>query len=218
MIDEGPKRGAWPFLRAAFGRGLVLVIPLVITWWILTFLFNAIDGTISPVFDHVLGRHIPGVGFATMLALIFLLGVISRNLAGRYLLAAIEGVIGRLPLARTIYGSMKEMMTSFSPSSKGRSFKDVVLVEYPRKGLATIGFATNRITVGGSEPSGELVSVYIPNPPNPTSGLLILVPRDSVQLLDITVEQGLKLVLSGGIVTTGTLNVKERGERGPNEG
>jgi uncharacterized membrane protein len=218
MTAEGPKRGFWPFLRAAFGRGLVLVIPLVITWWILNFLFNAIDGTISPVFDQVLGRHIPGLGFITMVLLIFMLGVISRNLAGRYLLAAIEGVIGRLPLARTIYGSMKEMMTSFSPSSKGRSFKDVVLVEYPRKGLATIGFATNRMTVGGAEPAGELVSVYIPNPPNPTSGLLILVPKDSVQVLNISVEQGLKLVLSGGIVTVGSLNVKKRGESGSNEG
>jgi uncharacterized membrane protein len=217
MIEEGSKKGFWSFMRAAFGRGLVLVIPLVITWWILTFLFNAIDGTIAPVFDQALGRHIPGLGFVTMVSLIFLLGVISRNLAGRYLLAAIEGVIGRLPLARTIYGSMKEMMTSFSPSSKGRSFKDVVLVEYPRKGLATIGFATNRMTIGDAEPAGELVSVYIPNPPNPTSGLLILVPRDSVQVLDISVEQGLKLVLSGGIVTAGALNVKKRGDSGPNE-
>jgi uncharacterized membrane protein len=218
MTEEGVKRGSWPFVRAAFGRGLVLVIPLVITWWILTFLFNAIDGTISPVFDRVLGRHIPGLGFVTMVLLIFFLGVISRNLAGRYLLAGIEGVIGRLPLARTIYGSMKEMMTSFSPSSKGRSFKDVVLVEYPRKGLATIGFATNRMTIGDAEPAGELVSVYIPNPPNPTSGLLILVPKDSVQVLNISVEQGLKLVLSGGIVTAGALNVKKRGDSGSNEG
>jgi uncharacterized membrane protein len=212
------KSWFWPFVRAAFGRGLVLVVPLVITWWILTFLFNAIDGTISPVFDRILGQHIPGLGFVTMLLLIFSLGVISRNLAGRWLLAGIEGLIGRLPLARTIYGSMKEMMTSFSPSSKGRSFKDVVLVEYPRKGLATIGFATNRMTVGGAEPGGELVSVYIPNPPNPTSGLLIFVPREAVQVLDISVEQGLKLVLSGGIVTAGPLNVKKRGDSGSNEG
>jgi uncharacterized membrane protein len=205
-------------MRAAFGRGVVLVVPLVITWWILTFLFNAIDGTISPVFDRILGQHIPGLGFLTMLLLIFTLGVLSRNLAGRWLLAGIEGLIGRLPLARTIYGSMKEMMTSFSPSSKGRSFKDVVLVEYPRKGLATIGFATNRMTVGGAEPGGELVSVYIPNPPNPTSGLLIFVPSDAVQVLDISVEQGLKLVLSGGIVMTGSLNVKNRGDSGSNKG
>ena len=217
MNGGGAGTKIWPFVRTSFGRGLVLVVPLVITWWILTFLFNAIDGTISPVFEVVLGYHIPGIGFVTMLLLIFLLGVISRNLAGRWLLAGIEGVIGRLPLARTIYGSMKEMMTSFSPAGKGRSFKDVVLVEYPRKGLATIGFATNRMTVGGGEPKGELVSVYIPNPPNPTSGLMILVPIEAVQVLDISVEQGLKLVLSGGIVTAGALNVKERGDRGSNE-
>lgn len=211
------KRSFWAGLRANFGRGLVLVIPLVITWWILTFLFETIDGTMSPIFDRALGRHIPGLGFVTMIALILLLGVISRNLIGRYLMAGIEGIIGRLPLARSIYGSMKEMMTSFSPSSKGRSFKDVVLVEYPRKGLATIGFATNVLSIGGAQPADEMVSVYIPNPPNPTSGILILVPRESVQVLNITVEQGLKLVLSGGIVTAGTLNVKERGDRGPNE-
>ncbi|HLF13969.1 MAG TPA: DUF502 domain-containing protein [Bacteroidota bacterium] len=211
------KRTFWSVLRANFGRGLVLVIPIVITWWILNFLFAAIDGTISPVFDRVLGRHVPGLGFIAMIALILLLGILSKNLIGRYLMAGIEGVIGRLPLARTIYGSMKDMMTSFSPSSKGRSFKDVVLVEYPRKGLATIGFATNRITIEKAEPASEMVSVYIPNPPNPTSGLLILVPRESVQVLDMSVEQGLKLVLSGGIVTTGTLTVKERGESGSNE-
>ena len=211
------KRTFWSVLRTNFGRGLVLVIPIVITFWILNFLFTAIDGTISPIFDRVLGRHIPGLGFITMIVLILLLGILSRNLIGRYLMAGIEGVIGRLPLARTIYGSMKDMMTSFSPSSKGHSFKDVVLVEYPRKGLATIGFATNRISIKNAQPACEMVSVYIPNPPNPTSGLLILVPKESVQVLDMSVEQGLKLVLSGGIVTTGALKVKERGESGSNE-
>lgn len=212
------KQSFWSALRSNFGRGLVLVIPIVITVWILNFLFTAVDGVISPLFDNLLGRHIPGLGFVAMIALILLLGFLSKNLIGRTLMAAIEAVIGRLPLARTIYGAMKEMMTSFSPAGKGRSFKDVVLVEYPRKGLATIGFATNRITIANAEPATELVSVYIPNPPNPTSGLLILVPRESVQVLDIPVEQGLKLVLSGGIVTTGTLNVRERGDRGSNEG
>jgi uncharacterized membrane protein len=217
MKKGGVKRTFWSVLRTNFGSGLVLVIPIVITYWILNFLFGAIDGTISPVFDRILGQHIPGLGFITMIVLILFLGALSRNLIGRYLMAGIEGVIGRLPLARTIYGSMKDMMASFSTSSKGRSFKDVVLVEYPRKGLATIGFATNRISIDNAEPTRDLVSVYIPNPPNPTSGLLILVPRESLQVLDMSVEQGLKLVLSGGIVTTGTLTVKERGERGANE-
>jgi len=103
---------------------------------------------------------------------------------------------------------VKDLTTSFSPSSKGRSFRDVVLVEYPRKGLATIGFATNNFIIERGAPAREMVRVYIPNHPNPTSGLLILVPKEELVILDISVEQGLKLVLSGGIVTTGTLNVK----------
>src|SRR3990172_44130 len=143
-----------------------------------------------------------------MIVLILFVGVVSRNLGGRGVMKFVEGIIGRLPLARVIYGAVKDLTTSFSPSSKGRSFRDVVLIEYPRKGLATIGFATNNFIIEKGLPAREMVSVYIPNPPNPTSGILILVPKESLQVLDISVEQGLKLVLSGGIVTTGTLNVK----------
>lgn len=202
------KQTFWGLIRTTFGRGLVLIIPIVITVWVLNLLFNAVDGIISPVFVQTLGRHIPGLGFISMIVLILIVGVVSRNLIGRGLMKFVETIIGKLPLARVIYGAVKDLTTSFSPSSKGRSFRDVVLVEYPRKGLATIGFATNNFTIEGGLPSREMVSVYIPNPPNPTSGILILVPRESLQILDISVEQGLKLVLSGGIVTTGALNVK----------
>jgi len=204
----GTKQTFLGLIRTTFGRGLVLIIPIVITAWVLHLLFTTVDGIISPIFDRVLGRNIPGLGFISMIALILLVGVVSRNLIGRGLMKFVEGVIGKLPLARVIYGVVKDLMTSFSPSSRGRSFRDVVLVEYPRKGLATIGFVTNNFTIEGGSPERDMVSVYIPNPPNPTSGILILVPNESLQVLDITVEQGLKLVLSGGIVTTGTLNVK----------
>lgn len=198
----------WGLVRTTFGRGLVLIIPIVITIWVLHLLFTAVDGIISPVFDQALGRHIPGLGFISMLLVILLVGVLSRNLIGRGLMKVVEAIIARLPLARVIYAAVKDLTTSFSPSAKGRSFRDVVIVEYPRKGLATIGFATNNFIIENGAPSREMVSVYIPNPPNPTSGLLILVPKEELRILDISVEQGLKLVLSGGIVTTGTLNVK----------
>jgi uncharacterized membrane protein len=91
---------------------------------------------------------------------------------------------------------------------KGKSFRQVVLIEYPRQGLMTIGFVTNEIPIQIGNVSKEMISVYIPNPPNPTSGMLVLVPRESIQVLDITVEEGLKLVLSGGIVTPDNINVK----------
>ncbi len=206
-MTETPQ-SFWGLVRTTFGRGLGLIIPIVITGWVLHLLFTTVDGIISPVFDQSLGRHIPGLGFISMILLILLVGVVSRNLIGRGMMKFLEAVIGRLPLARVIYAAVKDLTTSFSPSGKGRSFRDVVIVEYPRKGLATIGFATNNFIVEGGILAREMVSVYIPNPPNPTSGILILVPRDEVRVLDISVEQGLKLVLSGGIVTTGTLNVK----------
>lgn len=218
MSDDKIKTTFWGGVRVTFGSGIALAVPLVITYWILNFLFQTVDGTISPIFDQVLGRHIPGLGFVTMIVLIFILGILSRNLIGRSLMAVIEAVIRRLPLARTIYSSVKDLANSFSPSGAGKSFRDVVLVEYPRKGLATIGFATNNFTVENAVPAREMVSVYIPNPPNPTSGLMILVPRRDLQILDIPVEEGLKLVLSGGIVTTGSLKVKSRGDSGKDQG
>jgi uncharacterized membrane protein len=191
----------WGPLRAAFGRGVAVIVPIVITFWVLSGLFNTVDGIISPFFDRVLGQHIPGLGFIAMVVLIFLVGFFSRNLIGRAMGKAFERIIFSIPLARTIYGTMKDLMQI---GGKGKSFRQVVLLEYPRPGLFTIGFVTNEITLVKE----AMVSVYIPNPPNPTSGIFVLVPLGSARVLDMTVEDGLKLVLSGGIVTSGTLTFK----------
>jgi uncharacterized membrane protein len=195
-------------LRTIFGRGLVLIVPLVITIWVLNMLFTSIDGIISPVFDHLLGRHIPGLGFLSMLLLILIIGTLSRNLIGRAVFRYFERFMSTLPLARTIYSSTKDLINAFRPGGKGRSFRQVVLVEYPRVGLFTIGFVTNEITVVGPPPSGAMVSVYILSPPNPTSGVLVLIAREQVRVLDMTVEEGLKFALSGGIVTSGQLTLR----------
>ncbi len=206
--SEQTHFSVWQFLRATFGRGLVLIIPLVITVWVLQGLFNAIDGIISPIFDQILYRHIPGLGFITMIVLILIVGLLTRNLFGMALLKGVERMISSIPLARTIYSAMKDLLSAFQSGKKGRSFRQVVLVEYPRRELWTIGFVTNELTFIHAAPIPELISVYIPNPPNPTSGMLILVPKDSIRVLDMTVEDGLKLVLSGGIVTPELLSVK----------
>ncbi|MBP1679476.1 MAG: transrane protein [Bacteroidetes bacterium] len=154
-------------LRTAFLRGVVVIIPLVLTYWVFSGLLNAIDGVFSPVLETYLGREVPGLGFLTMVVLIFLVGILTRNVFG----------------------------------DKSKTFREVVMVEYPRPGLYCIGFVTNKVpyrrTADGLT---EFVSVYFPNPPNPTSGFLIFVPRDQAVTLAITVEEGLKLVLSGGIV------------------
>ncbi len=188
-------------LRVIFGRGLVVIVPVVITIWVLQGLFNAVDQIISPVYDRILQQHIPGLGFVTMVALIFVVGVLSRNLFGIALFSFFERLISSIPLARTIYTAMKDLLAAFQSGKKGRSFRHVVLIEYPRTGMWAIGFVTNELTFEHSSSPKELSSVYIPNPPNPTSGMLVLVPQNEMRILKISVEDGLKLVLSGGIVT-----------------
>jgi uncharacterized membrane protein len=210
MSSEEEAQQPKDSFRIIFGRGLVLIVPLVITIWVLNMLFNAIDGIISPIFDHILGQHIPGLGFASMILLIVIIGMLSRNLIGRAMFRYFERFMSTLPLARTIYSSTKDLINAFRPGGTGRSFRQVVIIEYPRLGVLTVGFVTNEITVAGIPGSEEMISVYIPNPPNPTSGVLVLVARDQVRVLDMTVEEGLKYVLSGGIVTSGQLNVRNR--------
>ena len=208
-MDNGTERQTfWGFFRSAFGRGLVVIIPVVITIWVLKILFNSIDGIISPIFDNILGRHIPGLGFISMIVLILIVGGVSGNLIARAVFNFFERILFSIPLARTIYSAMKDLINAFQLGGKGKSFRQVILVEYPRQGLFTVGFVTNEISVNSTTSKDEMVSVYIPNPPNPTSGVMILVPRQQVQVVDMSVEEGLKLVLSGGIVTSGTLKIK----------
>ncbi|MDI6767612.1 MAG: DUF502 domain-containing protein [Bacteroidota bacterium] len=208
MATNQGSQSLWGVLRNTFGRGLVVIVPIVITFWVLNILFNAIDGITAPIFDRIFERHIPGLGFITMIVLILIVGGLSRNLFARTVFKLIERLISSIPLARTIYTAMKDIINAVQPGKKGRSFREVVLVEYPRLGLYTIGFVTNEITITQKDSSEEMVSVYLPNPPNPTSGFLILVPRQSTRVLDMPVEEGLKLVLSGGIVTSGNLKFK----------
>ncbi len=208
MGDETEKKTLWQVLRGTFGRGVVVIVPVVITVWVLNLFFGAIDGTLSPVYDQILGKHIRGLGFVTMIVLILIFGGLSRNLIGRTLGKFFERIIVSIPLARTIYSTMRELVKTLQVGSKGKSFRQVVLLEYPRAGMFTIGFVTNEISIQGDSDADDTVSVYILNPPNPTSGVLVLVPRKQAKVLNMSVEDGLKFVLSGGIVSTGTLSIK----------
>lgn len=209
MSELQPEQTLWHTIRSAFGRGLVIMIPVVITAWVLTALLNAVDGVSSWVFELAFGRKIPGLGFITTVALIFIVGWLSPNFLAQAILNGLDKLISTIPVARTIYSSIKDLIKAFGMGEeKGSSFRQVVLVEYPRMGMFTVGFATNDLSVSDRSGTNAMTSVYIPNPPNPTSGVLVLVPAETVQTLDMTVEEGLKLVLSGGIVSSGTLSTK----------
>jgi len=202
------RQSFWQLVRVAFSRGVVVIVPLAITYWVLKSLFLAIDEIISPLFDQILHRHFPGLGFVSMIVLILVVGILSRNLIGIALFKFFEKLIFTIPLARTIYSAMRDLFSAFQPGKKGKSFRQVVLIEYPRPGLSTIGFVTNEFSIQNAVPHSELVSVYILNPPNPTSGILVLVPRSQLQVLNMTVEEGLKLALSGGIVIPKSMSVQ----------
>jgi uncharacterized membrane protein len=196
-------------LRGMFVRGSVVIIPIVLTYWFFSAFLNAIDGILSPLFEKVLGRSVPGLGFVSMVVLVLLVGLLSRNLIARVVFSWFEKFLGSVPFVRGVYSAIKDLIGAFTLGGKGRTFRQVVLIEYPRPGLYTIAFVTNEMTFSSSDKKTiDFVNVYIPNPPNPTSGVLILVPKKDIVVLDLTIELGLKLVLSGGIVTPEVLAQK----------
>lgn len=188
-------------MRSVFLRGIGIIIPLALTYWIFEALLNWVDSILSPALERIIGRHVPGLGFLTMLVIIFLVGLLTRNLVGRLFFSWLEGVLTSIPFVRSVYSAVKDLVGGFVFGGKGRTFRKVVMIEYPRKSLFTIGFVTNEMTF--TAPDGKVIdffNVYVPNPPNPTSGVLVLVPKTDAIQLSLTIEEGLKLVLSGGIV------------------
>ncbi len=196
-----PKTTIFANMRRSFLRGLAIIIPIAITVWVLWFIFQFIDGIASPLYQQI-GLNIPGIGFITAIVLILLLGIASRYLAGKVFFRILERIFLTLPLARSVYSGARELINAFSLGQKGKTFREVCMVEYPRKGVYSIGFKTNELTFEDADGNNKMLSnIYIPLPPNPTTGILTLIPSDEVISLSISVEQGLKLVLSAGIVT-----------------
>lgn len=192
----------WGELRTTFLRGFVVIIPLALTYWFFVSLLNGVDGILSPVLEDLLGRKVPGLGFISMMVLILIVGLLSRNLVGKVLFNGFENLLKQVPFVRSVYGAIKDLVGAFTIGGKGKTFREVVLIEYPRPGLYTLAFVTNEMAfLGADHRTREFINVYIPNPPNPTSGVLILVPKDQAMHLNLSIEEGLKLVLSGGIVT-----------------
>jgi len=204
------NRTFFGLIRDTFVRGVVVIIPLGLTYWFFKALLNAMDGILSPELEDWIGREIPGLGFLAMLVIIMVVGLLSRNLVGRLLFSWFENLLKAIPFVRSVYSAIKDLVGALSIGGQGKTFREVVLVEYPRKGLYTLAFVTNEMSfVAEDKKRTKFINVYIPNPPNPTSGVLILVPKSEAIHLNLTIEQGLKLVLSGGIVTPDQLTQRQ---------
>lgn len=197
--------------RNIFITGLLTITPLVVTVWVLAFLFRAVDGLLSPIIDQIFSRHIPGLGFLFTLLLIYLVGLVMTNLLGQKLVAAGERILVRLPIVKGIYSGSKQLVEAVSMPGKA-TFSTVVLVEYPRRDMFMIGFITREASGTLQEPDRleTLTNVFIPNTPNPASGRFVMVPNQDLIPVSITVEEGLKLIISGGFVSPKIIRSRRR--------
>jgi uncharacterized membrane protein len=190
-------------VRTYFLAGLLALIPLIVTIGILSWLFNVLDGFLGPYIYDWLGRPMPGLGLIATIVLVFAIGIVTTNIIGRRLMGAVDEALHRIPLVRSIYSMTKQVSDSLL-QARTVAFQQVVLIEYPRRGLYQIGFVTGMIEGPLQEQlaarAGErLVNVFVPATPNPMAGYLVLLPERDVHVLGISVQDGLKLVISGGL-------------------
>ena len=192
-------------LKGYFITGLLVLVPLYITLYV----FSLIVGFMEGIFDILptalrpgtyLPVYVPGMGVAFTVALVLFVGLVTQNFLGKRLLSLSERLLAKIPVLRIVYNGTKQFMeTFFSKDSKG--FRKVVLVEFPRKGVYSIGFVTG-VSRGALKDKTEAgaVSVFLPTAPNPTSGFFIVAPEEEVMYLDMKVEDAFKVIMTGGIV------------------
>jgi uncharacterized membrane protein len=193
-------------LRAYFLAGVIVTAPIGITvlliWQFITFLDSQVGSLIPDRYnpESYLPFSVPGLGLLITIAFLTLVGFLAAGLAGRTLVRIGERLLSRMPVVRSVYSTLKQIFETVLAQSS-RSFREVVLIEYPRRGIGAIGFVTGptrgEVQVRSEE---ELVNVFLPTTPNPTSGFLLFVPKRDLVHLDMTIEEGIKLVISGGIV------------------
>jgi len=188
--------------------GLAVVVPIGVTIYILFFLIAMMDGFLAIIPaaihpDRLLGFHVPGLGVLFTILLIFFIGLVTRSWVGNRVVRLGERIFSGIPVVRSIYQGTKQLVDALFTAKAG-SFKQVVLLEYPRKGVYTVGFVTGPATGGALDPDvGNYLNVFVPTTPNPTSGYYLLVPEREVIRTDMTVEEAFKLIISGGLVAPG---------------
>ncbi len=207
-IQEEKKTGLFSSIRNHFLAGVAVAIPIAVTVFLIGGVVVKVDGFVKPLIppefnpDTYLKFPVPGIGLLISFVTLWFLGVIATNFFGARLLRLGENLLGRVPIVRPVYGTLKQIVAAVT-SQKDRAFQEVCLIEYPRKGLFAIGFITKEL---GGAPARVLqngyVSVFVPTTPNPTSGFLLFAKRTDLEVLDMTVEEGIKMVISSGVVAS----------------
>ena len=218
--QDKPRRSLWLRLRNYFITGIIVVAPISLTIYLVSLIINLIDDKILPLFperynpETYLPFAVPGIGVLVFVVALTLIGWLTTGLVGRTVVRVGENLLDGMPIVRSLYSALKQIFeTVFSQNS--RAFRDVVLIPYPREGCWALGFATGT-TKGEVQDTirDEVVNVFLPTTPNPTSGFLLLLPKKDVIFLKMSVEQGIKLVISGGVVTPEMYPVNQGNGRG----
>jgi uncharacterized membrane protein len=209
-------------MKNYFLTGLLVILPIFITVYVIWYLIKAMDAVLKYIPAKYLPEtyiniYIPGLGLILAVILILIVGVLTRNIAGRRVLQFWDNLVDRIPLARILYSSVKQLLQAFF-FKNSNSFQRVALVEYPRRGLYVLGFITGESRGETQEKTNKkMINVFVPTTPNPTSGFYVLVPEDDLTLLDMSVEDAFKLLISGGLV--GPKEMKSwRGKKGERNG
>jgi uncharacterized membrane protein len=202
-------------LKNYFLTGLLVILPIFITVYVIWYLIKAMDTVLKYIPAKYLPEtytniYIPGVGLILVVILILIVGILTRNIAGRTVLQFWDNLVDRIPLARILYSSVKQLLQAFFFQNSD-SFQRVALIEYPRRGIYVLGFITG-------ESRGEIqvktnkkvINVFVPTTPNPTSGFYVLVPEEDLMLLDMSVEDAFKLLISGGLVSPNEMKTLTR--------
>ena len=187
------------WLRRSFIAGFFVTVPAFATGWLLWIFWSAIDDFFYPMYTRIFGRPVPGLGFLTAAVIILLMGIAARNVAGRRVLAWADKLLLRVPVYRRLYPSIKMLIDAFSPERRS-SFKAVVLVQHPREGEFAFAFLTSELILDTPDGKREMVTVFIPSN-NLYLGDVAVVPREDVLSTRLSVEEGIRIILSAGTAT-----------------
>ncbi len=186
--------------------GILVSAPVFITFWIVLSLVKFFDKLITPLIpyyinpNYYLPRDVPGLGLIILIIVLILIGFLTASFFGRFLLRKTESLINKIPLIKIFYKTIKQIIeTIFKNNSK--AFREVVLLEYPRKGIWVLGFTTGQVEGAVKKKiKGNLINVFVPTTPNPTSGFLLMVPKTQLEYLDVKVDDAIKTIVSAGII------------------
>lgn len=201
-----PRTGVLAALRNSFLAGLVVILPVAITLWLIWTVTGWIDGWVLPVLperwrpEHHIGVNLRGVGVIVFLIFTVIIGWLAKGYVGRSLIRTSERIVDRMPVVRSVYGGLKQIAETILSQSEAR-FDRACMIEYPRKGIWGLGFVAGPGKGEMAQRNGQdLLAVFLPTTPNPTSGFLLYVPREDVVFLDMSVEDAAKLIISAGLV------------------